>query len=372
MPKPNRDNPQDLWDKHNKSVRAYFDKKELFEALITEVAFILNKRMRDLKIEFAFVTSRVKKLDSFLAKIDRKKYPEPIEQTTDIAGVRIIYLYQQELPKIQRLISNNFDVREVVDKTVADVDRFGYGAIHYIVTLSKSVSGTRYEDLKNLRCEIQVRTVLQDAWAIFDHHLRYKHESEIPSSIRRRIHSLSALLENADTQFNDLWKEKSRYIRSLTTNRPLKDLLSEDLNRDSLAVYLRKKFPSFALAEDKGHFDTATRYLDFTKYKKVKDIDEVINKTEEARKIYKGIQITKTASAQLAVALACVDSTYRQLTSYGSQAAKAVNFYDKTHNLTKRSKSRSSAKRSQKTTITFPMKKTSSSPAHSKKIRAKK
>ena len=265
MPKPTHDNAQDLWDKHNKSVRAYFDKKDLFEALISEVAFILHKRMRDLKIEFAFVTSRVKKLDSFLGKIDRKKYREPIEQTTDLAGVRIIYLYQQELPKIQQLISSNFDVKEVVDKTVADVDRFGYGAIHYIVTLSKSVSGTRYEDLKNLPCEIQVRTVLQDAWAIFDHHLRYKHESEIPPSLRRRIHSLSALLENADTQFNDLWKEKNSYIRSLTSRQLLKTLLTEDLNRDSLAVYLRKKFPALELEGSKGHFDTATRHLDFTK-----------------------------------------------------------------------------------------------------------
>jgi ppGpp synthetase/RelA/SpoT-type nucleotidyltranferase len=60
----------------------------------------------------------------------------------------------------------------------------------------------RYDDLKKLVCEIQVRTVLQDAWAIIDHHLSYKQESDVPKILRRKLNSLAGLVETAHDQFD--------------------------------------------------------------------------------------------------------------------------------------------------------------------------
>jgi hypothetical protein len=214
-----------------------------------------------------------------------------------------------------------------VYKSASDVDRFGYGALHYIIQLKKKTSGARQEDLKNLLCEIQIRTVLQDSWAIFDHHLRYKREGEVPHSLRRRIYSLAALLENADSQFNELSKERGRYIRLLSSRSKISNLLDEELNRDSLLVYLKKKFPGLKVATDNDHLNVVLRGINFDKYKTIRDVDSIIKKTEEARKKYKRDSYAQTAAAHLALALACVDPAYRSGKSFGSEAKKVISSY---------------------------------------------
>src|SRR5262249_49009136 len=154
-----------------------------------------------------------------------------------------------DLEKIKKIISANFDVVEKVDKTTGDVDRFGYEAVHFIVTIGERSSGARYDDLRKFLCEIQIRTILQDSWAVIDHHLRYKNESQIPRQLRRDIHGIAALLETADKQFTQIAKEKEKYIKRLSArNFKIEDLLDEELNRDSLMVYLKKKFPRYKIS----------------------------------------------------------------------------------------------------------------------------
>jgi ppGpp synthetase/RelA/SpoT-type nucleotidyltranferase len=80
----------------------------------------------------------------------------------------VVCFYPDDLPKIEALIRKEFEISEKEDKVqVKEVDRFGYSATHFIVRLSKRAAGARYDDLKDKICEIQVRTVLQDAWGDF-------------------------------------------------------------------------------------------------------------------------------------------------------------------------------------------------------------
>jgi ppGpp synthetase/RelA/SpoT-type nucleotidyltranferase len=75
-------------------------------------------------------------------------------------------------------------------------NEFGYLSVHYVVSLSPARAALgEYKNYASLRAEIQVRTVLQHAWAAVDHRLRYKSETDAPEHLRRRLFLLSGLLK---------------------------------------------------------------------------------------------------------------------------------------------------------------------------------
>jgi ppGpp synthetase/RelA/SpoT-type nucleotidyltranferase len=79
----------------------------------------------------------------------------------------------------------------------------------------------RLEDLpdanrfKHLKIELQIRTVIQDAWSILDHKIKYK--NSIPQNLKRRINRLSALFEIADDEFLNIQKEISQLERKINS-----------------------------------------------------------------------------------------------------------------------------------------------------------
>ena len=198
----NRPKASDPWRDNPETVKRFIEQEPDYERLCDEVKYVLKKRIGDAGIEVSTIAARAKTLASFLEKTQRKSYAEPFTEIDDFAGVRVVCLYTKDIPVIEEVIRAEFDVVEKIDKLAdKEPDQFGYGAIHFIVKLGGEMSGARYEDLKHLVCEVQVRTVLQDAWAIIDHHLVYKRESAIPKIIQRRLNGLAALFEIADDQF---------------------------------------------------------------------------------------------------------------------------------------------------------------------------
>jgi ppGpp synthetase/RelA/SpoT-type nucleotidyltranferase len=216
-----------------------------------------------------------------LEKIVRKDYENPFNEITDFAGVRLVFLYNSDFEKIEKVIEENFKIKEKVDKlNDKGVDKFGYGAIHYIVQLSKKHSGARYDNLKNLNCEIQVRTVLQDAWSIIDHHLVYKNESSIPKQLRRKLNSLAGLFDTADDQFNQLRIERESYIekveKSISSPR---QFLNEDLNIDSFRQYIAWKFPQLPIETFDGQYEIVYSGIkDISELNKLSDLDRLVEK----------------------------------------------------------------------------------------------
>jgi ppGpp synthetase/RelA/SpoT-type nucleotidyltranferase len=73
------------------------------------------------------------------------------------------------------------------------------------------------EKFKNIRIELQIRTVIQDAWSILDHKIKYK--NSIPQNLKRRINRLSALFEIADEEFLNIQKEKKQSLNPYTKIR---------------------------------------------------------------------------------------------------------------------------------------------------------
>jgi hypothetical protein len=91
---------------------------------------------------------------------------------------------------------------------------------------------------RDLRFEIQVRTIAQHAWATVDHKLRYKRESDVPPELQRDLWRLSAVFELADKQFSDIRRHTAELASSYAERVSTGDLGSLGLNRDALTAYM--------------------------------------------------------------------------------------------------------------------------------------
>lgn len=171
----------------------------------------LNHLLADLLsaggVDYHVIEARAKSLESLREKLQRsgKSYSEPAKDIPDLAGVRIVLYDQKGVGETLSLIDREFDVdtRASTDKAnELSPDQFGYLSVHKIVALPKArASMTEWSRFANMHAEIQIRTVLQHAWASISHKLQYKRESEIPSKLRRRLTRLAGLFELADDEF---------------------------------------------------------------------------------------------------------------------------------------------------------------------------
>lgn len=253
----------------------------IHQRLCDEVKYILEKKIKSLGVEIGHLTSRAKTLASFCEKIERKSYKNPLAEITDLSGVRIVYLYASDRDSLERLVEKEFDVHEKVDKgSDQGVEKFGYGALHYIVSLKEQHAGARYDDLRGVHCEVQIRTILQDAWAIVAHHLSYKHEEDIPNELKRKLHALSGLFETVDDQFERMnharIEYQNRVMESISSDSELS--LAADVNLDSLLGYISWKFPNRKASPKESAADLLEELNQFG-YKKLKDIDDAINRS---------------------------------------------------------------------------------------------
>lgn len=128
------------------------------------------------------------------------------EHVTDLIGLRIVCLYEDEVETIKDVILKHFDVLSVTDK-IAQIEgtenSFGYKGLHLDLKLNaERLRLPEYTLYGDMVFELQIRTVVQDSWSILDHKIKYK--KSIPSSLKRRINTLAALFELADREFRQV------------------------------------------------------------------------------------------------------------------------------------------------------------------------
>ena len=271
-----------IWTKQPEVIKAFLAQRSGYEQLCAEVAYILRKRLDEWDVEYAAVTFRAKTLKSFLEKFIRKNYKEPFEEITDFAGVRVVCLYRSDIAQIEEIVREEFEVIEKVDKLAEQgADRFGYGATHFIVKLGPKSSGARYDDLKDLVCELQTRTVLQDAWAIVDHHLVYKREAEIPTKLKRSLNSLVGVFETADDQFDSLRDQRAAYLEEIEAKRAGGDeFLAQEVDLETLTAYCNWKVPD--LNVDTQDLGNTIQLMNKAKFPTLQEIDDAYEEHKEA------------------------------------------------------------------------------------------
>jgi putative GTP pyrophosphokinase len=122
---------------------------------------------------------------------------------TDIIGVRVVCLYSSDIENIGALLKSHFDAIDETNKSgLLDntENQFGYRGLHLDLKLNSIRSGLpEYSSFHSFRFEVQIRSIIQDAWSVLDHKIKYK--KSIPPELKRSINRLAALFEIADNEF---------------------------------------------------------------------------------------------------------------------------------------------------------------------------
>lgn len=271
-------------------INQYKQSRSLYKELVKEVRYALQEKLKVTPVKVANLVGRVKKEDSLKDKLNRKKEDRKgLRDMPDLAGVRVVCLYEADLKIVNQIINSGFDVTEQENK--ADnlgADRMGYHGFHFIVQLNENFKGPRYDNLRGLNCEIQVRTVLQDAWSIISHHLVYKYESSIPDKLKRDLNNVMSLLEIGQEIFDSVNEKRAVYlneIQILKGKETKEDFLSQPVDYDTLLAYTEWKFRGLPTSD--FWTNRLLEDLDRDKYKTLRDIDGAVDKAAPAVEAYK-------------------------------------------------------------------------------------
>jgi len=214
-----------------------------WQELGAAVHALLGAALREAGVAVHSVNFRVKDPEHLKEKLGRpEKEYDALHDVTDLLGLRVITYFEDDVDRVAALIDREFSVdaaRSVDRRQTQEPDRFGYAAVHKICTLlPRRLEQPGYSAFEGMFFEIQVRSILQHAWAEIEHDLGYKSGQPVPVAVRRRFSRLASLLELADDEFirvrNDL-KHYAAHVESEIATNPA----NVSINGISLAVFLQ-------------------------------------------------------------------------------------------------------------------------------------
>jgi putative GTP pyrophosphokinase len=168
------------------------------------------------------VIGRAKEFDSYYKKYLKLLNENPDEEPfiTDIIAIRVIYLFEEDQKAVEELIRAYFTVIELERKGDRySFKEFGYESIHLLIEIPAELIA-KYGDCGTDAVEIQLRTILQDAWAEVEHELFYKKEENftlLSEPLKRRLAAANASLSLADSIFQEIRNITRRLNGSLGT-----------------------------------------------------------------------------------------------------------------------------------------------------------
>mgnify|MGYP004454776257 FL=1 len=159
--------------------------------------------------------ARIKSFNSYYKKVLRQHPEEAVVSDklvclTDMMGIRIICTFLEDIADVLDQIKSVFQVTEVEIKgSSQSYKEFGYESVHVLVSVPEDCKSENLPcDVKlpdELVCEIQIRTILQDAWAEVEHELIYKTEfTPFDMPLKRKLASMNASLSLADIIFQEI------------------------------------------------------------------------------------------------------------------------------------------------------------------------
>ena len=215
----------------------------VYEQMAAVIPEKLKEFFAEAGIIVAAVEHRVKTEDSLTGKLKLKggKYHD-IYDITDLVGLRVITFYVDDVDKVASVLERLFesDWENSIDKRkVHEIDSFGYLSLHYICRIPESsYSDPEHPELNKIRFEVQMRTVLQHAWANMSHDTGYKSGVEIPKVYLRNMSRLAGMLELVDDEFSRIRHELSDYRRNVQKLVASGKLSEVELNGDSFKSFL--------------------------------------------------------------------------------------------------------------------------------------
>ena len=179
-----------------------------YELAVKELTVKFNHLIRehhekDLYSPITQVTGRVKSVSSILDKLQKKNIPlDKLEdEIDDIAGIRIICQFVEDIARVEELIRSRSDMEIVsVKDYIHNIKPSGYRSYHMLVTVPVYLS----DGVVDTKVEIQIRTIAQDFWASLEHKIYYKFEGNAPDFISKELQSCAHIVAELDDKMLSL------------------------------------------------------------------------------------------------------------------------------------------------------------------------
>jgi ppGpp synthetase/RelA/SpoT-type nucleotidyltranferase len=241
-------------------------------------------------INYLTVSGRTKSVGSFAEKAVRtdegvRLYADPLREIGDQLGIRVITYVRADVAAVADVLADQVVVTDDRDlgRETASEGRFGYASRHLQITLDSAREGQpAYAHLRGRNVQVQIRTVLQHAWAEFEHDIRYKGTvpPEHAHDFDRRFTLAAGLLELADQEFATI---RDRLRGSVTQTEHLAEAPGADPRLDAreLAAFLAGQYADAGWSRS-DHYAWVSGLLLELGITSLDELGEVLRSTDEA------------------------------------------------------------------------------------------
>ncbi len=264
------------FEKQKIAFRKFYDSSgKLLENACKAYVRIIGDLLDEAEVgEVTKIEARIKDKEECIKKFHRK-YQSKLESAeqpyriqdylSDLIGIRIICLYEDQIERVSEVLKKHFKIIDVTDRIAAvegTEDSFGYKGLHMDLALNPQMSTLpKYQPYAEYPFEVQIRSLIQDAWSVLDHKIKYK--KSIPSDLKRRINVLSALFELADREFKEI-RNATKELIDQATVAPISDGLEDSRETGQLLAALSEKsINAFNFLRVAGHFFRDFEFQDY-------------------------------------------------------------------------------------------------------------
>ncbi len=196
------------------------------ELIVKFEHLIYEHRSRGLYSPIEQVTGRVKTVASILEKAQKKNIPinEIEDRLIDIAGVRIICQFVEDIERVVEIIRRRTDMEVIHERDyINHMKDSGYRSYHMIVNYwVQTLEGDR-----QIKVEIQIRTLAMNFWSTIEHSLQYKYKKNIPDHIREKLTNAANAIIQLD---NEMSAVRSEIMDAQNSSQIFSKLISDILN----------------------------------------------------------------------------------------------------------------------------------------------
>lgn len=220
----------------------YERRRPAYGSVLEDMERLVRDRLEAASIH-PTIKGRVKGFESWFKKRSRLIRKARTEGSapvflTDLVGIRIVCPFLGDIARAERVIGEHFTIVETERKGADRSFReFGYESIHLLVEFPREIEMAR-PGLDVRVCEIQLRTILQEAWAEVEHELVYKAEfAPFDEPMKRKLAALNANLSLSDIIFQEIREYQRRLSRELERRRDsFNGLIEESMDEPFLAI----------------------------------------------------------------------------------------------------------------------------------------
>ena len=192
----------------------YVEKLSLYEEYSSRIRNLVEDLVERDDIEVCGIDGWAKAPAELVKNLDAHYSSENfgmLGSISDLVTVRVLLRFPEDVRKVEEIICSEFNVdfgQSVTSGGLEDPFRFGYPAVLYSLTLSESRASLReWQKYKDLPFRLELRTVLQEAWATIYPRVNMSVDSVSEKKFKRKLLRLAALLEEADEGFLSLWEQ---------------------------------------------------------------------------------------------------------------------------------------------------------------------